>query len=136
MTPIEERGGNSGRAERFVRGALPVVVVCLLLWGLSKDSSPQPITVAAVFAACGLVLWFAWSAIRGNLATKWLGAFLAFWVGLVLVLFSFWTAIGLSIFLFVFFLVALPFLLFDLLFRAPFEGRFARARAGRRHLRS
>jgi hypothetical protein len=57
-------------------------------------------------------------------------------IGLALSLFVFGIVIRLSPLLLVLLLVALPLLIYDLLFRSPFKGRFARARAERRHLRS
>ncbi len=121
---------------RLVRGILPIVVACFLLWALGKSESSGPLSVAVVFALCGIVLWFGWSSIQSNLVTKWLGIVLALVVGLVLSLFVLGILIRLSLLLFVLFLVALPLLAYDLLFRSPFKGRFARARAERRNLRS
>ena len=119
---------------RLLRRILPIVVVCFLLWALGKNESPGPISVAFVFALCGSVLWFGWSGIQSNLITKWLGIILALAVGLVLSIFILGIVIRLSLLVFVLFLVALPFLTYDLLFRSPSKGRLARAQ--RPHLGS
>ena len=139
----QRAGVDPGVVRRLVRGALPIVIVCLLLWSLSLDPNPGHAAVVAVFAACGVVLWFGWNDIRRSVATKWLGILLALFLGLVLGLY----ALGISFLLlgigarlllalFPLFLLALPFFVWDLFFRAPFKGRFARARAERRHLSS
>lgn len=117
-----------------MKGALPIVIVCFLLWALGKSESSGPITVAVVFALCGVVLWFGGSGIQRSLATKWLGIVLALLVALVLSLFVLGIVIRASLLLLVLFLVALPLLIYDLLFRSPFKSRFARARAERRVL--
>src|SRR6266481_8103207 len=126
---IQERGrGNPGVTNRLARGAVPIVIVCLLFWGLAMEHLPGPMALFAVFAACGIVLWFGWSSIRRNIATKWFGVLLALYIGLVLGLYLLGIAVGVSLALFPLFLLALPLLVYDLLFRAPFEGRFTRAR--------
>ncbi len=59
---------------------------------------------------------------RRNLLTKWAGVFLALFFGLLLGLFAFGIVIRLTFVLLPVFLVALPLLAYDLLFRAPSEG--------------
>lgn len=120
---------------RFGKGVSPIVIVCILLWSLGTRESSDPMAVAVVFALCAIVLWFGWSGIQRNLATKWLGIVVALCVGVVLSLFVFGIVVRLSPLLLVLLLVALPFLVYDLVFRSRFKGRFARARAERRHLR-
>jgi hypothetical protein len=143
MTSERRGAGDPGVVRRFHGGGLPIAIVCLLLWGLSLSPDAGHAAVVAVFGACGIVLWFGWNSIRRSVATKWLGVLLALFLGLVLGLY----ALGISFLvlgigarlllaLFPLFLLALPFFVWDLFFRAPFKGRFARARAERRHLRS
>jgi hypothetical protein len=121
-------------------GVVPLVIVCVLLWGLSVEASPNPIITLVVLAACGIVLWFGWSSIRRNIGTKLFGGLLALCLGIILGLFVLEIAVGialrLSVVLFPLFIVALPLVVYDLLFRSPFKGRFERARAERRHFRS
>ncbi len=73
---------------------------------------------------------------RRNVATKWFGVLLALYFGLVLGLYALGVGLRLLLAVVPLFLIALPFLVWDLLLRAPFKGRFERARAERRHLRS
>jgi hypothetical protein len=133
-----EGGSNShaGGVRLLVRGALPIVIVCLFLWGLVKEPSPSPMAITVVFAACGIVLWFGWSSIRRNIATKWLAVPLVVFIGLFLGLFVFGLALGVAAYLGAALLVALPYLVYDLLFRAPLEGRIDRDRAGGPNLHS
>lgn len=120
---------------RLVKGALPLGLVCLLLWSLTKTQPSNSMSVAVVLVVSSVILWFGWSRIQNNLVTKWFGIFLALSLGLILSIFILGIAIQVSLVLFVPFLVALPFLAYGLLFRSPSKGRFARARAERRHLR-
>ena len=136
MPPGEQGAtGDFGVVRRLVKGALPIGIVCLLLWSLSKVQPASSMTSAVVFGLCGIVLWFGWSSIQKNIVTKWSGIFLALLVGLILSIFILGIAIQVSLVLFVPFLVALPFLAYDLLFRSPLKGRFVRSRAERLHLR-
>jgi hypothetical protein len=79
--------------------------------------------VFAVFAACAIVLWFGWSSIRSNLATKWLSFPLVILVGLVLGTFVFGLALGVAVDLGAALMLVLPYLVYDLMFRQPNKGR-------------
>lgn len=87
-----------------------------------------------------MVLWFGRSSIRRNIITKWTGVLLAVLLSLGLCLFAFGVVAKLSValypiltvVLFPLLLVVLPYTVYDLLFRAPYKGRFSRARAERR----
>jgi hypothetical protein len=136
MTSEERGASDSGIVRRLAWGTLPIVIVCLLLWGVGMDPTVRPPEAIAAFVACVVVLWFGWNLIQRSVATKWLGVLLALYLGLVLGLFLLGISVGLLFVLFPLFILALPFLVWDLLFRAPFKGRFARARAEWRHLRS
>ncbi len=137
MSRIDQSAtGQPTLLRRLGKGALPIGIVSLLLWSLSKAQPSSPMSVVVVFGLCGVVLWFGWSGIQNNIVTKWFGILLALFVGLILSIFVLGIAIQVSLVLFVPFLVALPFLAYDLLFRSPFKGRFARVRAEQRHLRS
>ncbi len=103
----------------LVKGALPLGAVCLLLWSLTKTQASSSISVAVVLGVYGVILWFGWSGIQNNIVTKWFGILLALSVGLILSIFILGIAIQVSLVLFVPFLVALPFLAYDLLFRSP-----------------
>ena len=72
---------------------------------------------------------------RRNVVTRWVAIVLGAYLALVLGLFALGMAIRVALFLFIALLVAIPIVAYDLLFRAPFKGRFERARAERRHLR-
>lgn len=125
---------------RFCGGALPIVIGLLLLRAGADSNS----TRVAAYVLSGFVLWFGWSFVRRNLATKWAGIFLAAFLALIMGMFVFGITIRfslalfpiLSLVLFPLLLVGLPYVLYDLLFRAPYKGRFARARAARWHRRS
>ena len=121
---------------KFAWGMLPLVIVCLLLWRMLMIPRSEGGASLILFAACGMVLWFGWRSIGRNILTRWLGIILAAFVGLPLGLFVLVIAFGLLFILFPLLLLAVPFIAYDLFFRAPAEGRFARARAERRHLRS
>ena len=136
LMPIEVRDGrNSGVLQRLVWGALPIVIVCLLLW-FAMQSPPRPMIVVPNLVACGIVLWFGWASIKRSTGMKWLGVILALYIGLVLALLVLGIAVRVGLVLLPLFLLALPFLAYDLLFRAPLQGRFSRARAERRYLRA
>ena len=132
----EHRLVRPASLRNFAWGMLPLGIVCLLLWWMLLIPRSEGGTSLILFAACGMVLWFGWRSIRRNIVTKWLGIILAAFVGLTLGLFVLGVAFGLLSILFPLLLIAVPFVAYDLFFRAPAEGRFARARAERRHLRS
>ena len=134
MTTIEEHGrGNALKGQTLGWGFLPLIIVCLLLRGLVMSSPSDRTVDVIVFAACGIVLWLGWSAIRRNILTRWLGILLAIFVGLFFGLLALGIAVGFAFVLFPLLLLAFPFVVYDLFFRAPAEGRFARAREERRH---
>lgn len=114
---------------RLLKGLIPILIVCLFIWGLAKEPSPSPMAVLAVFVACALVLWFGWNSIRRNLATKWLSLPLIILVGLVLGMFVFGLALGVAVNLCAALLLALPYLVYDLFFRQPNKGRIEHERS-------
>ncbi len=61
--------------------------------------------------------------------TKWIGALLVLFFAVFLALLALGIAIRLSVVLFPVFLIALPILLYEFLFRAPSEGQAERDRA-------
>lgn len=124
MTSTKDRSRRDSWVARCAAGALPILI-CLLLMRLAVGSSPQ--AFLAVCAACAVVLWIGWSAVRSNLLTKWTGVILALYFGLLLGLLAFAIVANLSFILLPVFLVALPLLVYDLLFRAPSEGQSAHA---------
>jgi hypothetical protein len=136
----ERDHGNSGVLPRLVWAALPILVVLFLLV-VTMEASSDLTAFVAVCAVGGVVLWFGWGSVRRNIVTKWTGILLAVYLALVVGLFALGIAVKLSrvvfpaltLIVFPLLLVALPYLVYDLLFRAPHEGRLARARAARRH---
>jgi hypothetical protein len=121
MTSTEERrSGHESWVARFAWGALPILV-CLALLRLVREASP--LGGFAICAACAVVLWFGWSSVRRNVVTKGAGVLLGLFFGLMLGLFVFGVVIRLTFVLLPVFLVALPLLVYDLLFRAPSEGQ-------------
>lgn len=121
MTSTEERrSSHDSWGRRLAWGVLPILV-CVLLLGLAREASP--LSVFAVCAACAVVLWFGWKAVRRNVVTKSAGVLLALFFGLMLGLFAFGVVIRLAYVLLPVFLVALPLLVYDLLFRAPSAGQ-------------
>jgi hypothetical protein len=109
---------NSGFAIRFIKGALPIVIACILL-SLTEEKNSSPVINIVIFAVSGLILWFGWTPMRRNVITKWLGGFLALYVALILGLFVLGVTLGLGLILLPVLLVGLPLLVYDLLFRAP-----------------
>ena len=117
--------------ERLVKGSIPIVIVVLALYGIDLVKNVSLRDVCLVLTFCILVLWFGWPAMKGTAVTKWLGAILLVFVAIppaVLVL-------GLSLYfglvLLLLLLIALPFLIYDLFFRAPLQGRIERIRTRR-----
>jgi preprotein translocase subunit SecG len=123
------------RLVTFLKAVLPLAIVCFFFWMLSQQRGPDPLTSIGVSVASAVVLWFGWRSVRRNVLTRWVAIVLAAYLALVLGLFAIGMAIRVALFLFVALLIAVPVIAYDLLFRAPFKGRFQRARAERRHLR-
>lgn len=117
---------------RFAQGAVWPAIVVGLLYLLSQDRNADYPDTLIVVALCGIALGLGWRWMRGTFVTKWAGRLLAGYVGLVLVLFTLGIALAFSSVLFLPFLLALPFILYDLFVGQPHKGRFARARAERR----
>ena len=135
MTAGERESGIRGVVTRFVGATIPLAIVCILLFGFAPDPSQNLIGFIFLYAISAVVLWLCWSFIRRSIGAKWFGILLASFLGLVLGLFAVGVVIRIAPILFLIFLVALPFVAYDLFFRGPFQGRFERARAERRHLR-
>lgn len=120
MTSSKERDHHDSWIARGAKGALPLLV-CLALLVSARDSSPQ--SLIAVSVACATLLWFGWISIRRNILTKTIGVVLALYFGLIVALLTLAITIRLSLVLLPVFLLALPYLVYDLFFRAPSEGR-------------
>ncbi len=125
---------NTAIVERFVKPAIPIVIVLLLLFALTQDKHPPVFAIGAVFVVCGIVLWLGWGWVRRNVVAKLVGVVLTAYLVLILGLLALGIALRIGLVLLLLFLVALPFLVYDLFFRQPHKGRFARARAARRGL--
>jgi hypothetical protein len=113
--------GSNHRSElllRFAKGALPIAIACILV-SLTELKAISPAVALVLFAAGGLVLWLSWSAIRQNVVTKWLGVLLAFYIWPLLGLYLLGVTLVLALMLFPVFLIAVPLLAYDLLFRLP-----------------
>jgi predicted membrane metal-binding protein len=126
MTPIGERSGRYSWVGRMARGALPILICLGFFLSLAPQSSIG--VVVGVCAVCAVILWFEWSSVRRNVVTKWIGVILSLFVGLILGLAVLGVIIRIGPFLFLIFLVALPFVSYDLLFRATADGRAERDR--------
>ncbi len=119
---------NTGFFWHLLKGALPLAVVCFLLWVVGQGRPPRLVAVVPVLALCGMVLWFGWSSVRRNVGTKLFGMLLALYLGFCLGLFVLGMALSLSLALLPLFLIALPYLAWDLLFRVPSQGQAERTR--------
>jgi hypothetical protein len=121
---------------RFAKGATPVAIVLGLLYVLSRNRSADGagdwLAELVITALCCFTLWAGWRWLQGTFVTKWAGRLLATYLGLGLVLFTLGIVLAFSMTLFLPFLLALPFILYDLFVWQPHKGRFARARAERR----
>ncbi len=121
---------------RFAKGATPVAIVLGLLYVLSRNRSADGagdwLAELVITALCCFTLWAGWRWLQGTFITKWAGRLLAAYLGLGLVLFTLGIVLAFSMTLFLPFLLALPFILYDLFVWQPHKGRFARARAERR----
>jgi hypothetical protein len=122
-------------AKRFAKGAVPVAIVLGLLLALGENDSDSVFRTVCVFLICLLILWFGWSWIRLNLVTKSLGIIVGAFLTFVVATVAIGITLRIGLVLLVVFLLALPLLIYDLFFRSPYKGRFARARAERHHLR-
>jgi hypothetical protein len=84
-----------------------------------------------------LILWFGWNLIRQNVVTKWIAIIMFGFSALILGLYSLGIVLRiLPILLPVLvpiFIVAAVYIVWDLFFRAPLEGRSARIHS-RRHI--
>jgi hypothetical protein len=120
--------------ERFVKPVVPIVLILLLIFAFNQEASPTPLAGVLVFLICGIILWFGWNWVRRNIVAKWIGILLAVYLAFVLSLTAIGIALGIGLLVLLPFLLVLPFLLYDLLFRQPRKGRFARARAERHNL--
>jgi hypothetical protein len=121
---------------RFAKGATPVAIVLGLLYVLSRnraaDGAGDWLAELVITTLCCITLWVGWGWLQGTFVSKWAGRLLAAYLGLGLVLFTLGIVLAFSMTLFLPFLLALPFILYDLFVRQPHKGRFARARAERR----
>ena len=122
MTSDAQTAARSGSLSSICRGVAPLLVVCLLLWVLLQQKPANFMATVATMAVCGLILWFGWSSIRKHRSTRLFGWLLAIYIGAVLGLFVAVVAIGLSLLLMPLLLIAFPFVIWDLLFRAPSQG--------------
>ena len=113
-----------------VKGLVPLVIVGFLMFLTAKDS--DPITGIIMLALSGAVLWFGWTSVRKSKGTRWFGILLAVYIAMLLGIFAMALIIRVGLLLFPVFLIAVPLMVYDLLFRAPHKGRFERARAERR----
>jgi hypothetical protein len=119
---------------RFVKPAVPIVIVLLLLYAFNQAAKPTLFEAVVASVICGAILWFGWSWIRRNVVAKWIGILLTAYLALILGLFALGVVLAIGPLLGWLLLLALPFLVYDLFFRQPHKGRFARARAERRTL--
>mgnify|MGYP001111305014 CR=1 FL=1 len=126
------REPEPGAFLRFFKGMVPLVIIASLLFLTAKD--PDPVTGVVMLVLSGLVLWFGWDSVRRSRGTRWFGVLLALYIGSLMGIFAIALIIRVGLLFFPLLLLALPLLIYDLLFRAPFKGRFERARAERRHL--
>lgn len=115
---------------RFVKGLVPLVIVGFLFFLTAKDS--DPITGVIMLALSGVVLWFGWTSVRQSRGTRWFGILLAAYIASWFGIFAMALVIRVGLLLFPVLLIAVPLMVYDLLFRAPYKGRFERARAERR----
>ena len=124
---------SPGAFIRFVKGIVPLAIVAFLFLLTAKD--PDPITGVVMLALSGVVLWFGWTSVRQSRGTHWFGVLLAVYIGALVGIFAMALIIRAGLLLFPLLLLAVPLAIYDLLFRAPYKGRFERARAQRHHLR-
>jgi membrane protease YdiL (CAAX protease family) len=127
---------------RFAFGIVPICLVLLLIVAAAEIGA-NTATFVAVFVGSTLVLWFGRGWICQTLVTKWTGIIVAVCVVPLLLLYALGVAIPLlsvgfrvaewiSVPFIVLLVVAGPYILYDLFFRQPYQGRFARAREDRR----
>jgi hypothetical protein len=114
----------------FVKGLVPLVIVGLLMFLTAKDS--DPVTGIIMLALSGVVLWFGWTSVRRSRGTRWFGILFDVYIASLLGIFAMALVIRVGLLLFPILLIAVPLMVYDLLFRAPYKGRFERARAERR----
>ncbi|HEX3323116.1 MAG TPA: hypothetical protein VHR84_20605 [Terriglobales bacterium] len=126
---------------RLTFGIIPICLVLLLIVAAGEIGA-NTATFVAVFTVCAVVLWFGRGWIGQTLVTKWTGIVFAVGVASLLLLYALGVAVPLllvgfrvaewiSVPFMLLLFVAGPYLLYDLFFRQPHRGRFARAREDR-----
>ena len=113
-----------------MKGLVPLGIVGFLMFLAAKDS--DPIRGIIMLALSGVVLWFGWTSVRQSRGTRWFGILLVVYIASLLGILAMAVVIRVGLLLFPVLLTAVPFMVYDLLFRAPYQGRFERARAERR----
>ena len=139
MTETRNPGGFMGR---LAFGLIPSALVLLLIVA-AVEINANTATFVAVLVVCALVLWFCRGWLFQTVVTKWTGIVVAAYVALMLLLYALGLGIPLlfvglrfaewlSVPFFFLLLAAGPYLVYDLFFRQPHRGSFARAREDRR----
>jgi hypothetical protein len=118
------------QVERSIKGAVPIIVVFFLLT-LGVKAAVSVATYVVISVICCAILWFGRNWLRGTLVTKWIGFLLAIYASLVPGLLALGFALRISIVFIVVLFLALPFFIYDLLFRQPGKGRIASERESR-----
>ena len=131
MTAQVQLSHNPNFLRRLLIGALPIGIVCVVIWiGFSTDPPSRELG-AAIFGLCAVVLWFGWNAIKRNVVTRLSGYILSAYVALGLGSAIFGIVLNspfLAGLLILSITVGIPFVLYDLFFRSPQEGRLAAER--------
>ena len=119
--------------ESFIKGSVPLLIVAALVGLLSHRQLANTEAVFAVLIASLVALWLGWKNIKANPITKWVGIIFLIVLGEIATLGMRALTVRLAWLVCVISLLAGPFIVYDLFFRAPFKGRFERARAARRN---
>jgi hypothetical protein len=102
---------------RFVKGVVPLAIVGFLFLLTAKDS--DPVTGVIMLALSGVVLWFGWTSVSQSRGTRWFGILVAVYIASSFGIFAMALVIRVGLLLFPVLLIAVPLIVYDLLFRAP-----------------
>ncbi len=117
----------------FAKGLLPVGAAMFLVWWSNQVFRREEFGAYALLILSAVVLWFGWSLIRRSMLTKWLAILVIAYLGVIAGVWAIAIGLSLAMPLFLLFLLAVPWIIYDFFFRAPKEGRFTRAREARRN---
>jgi hypothetical protein len=118
-------------ATNFLKGLVPLAIATFLVWWAGRVPRGETLGAFVLLLSAAAIVWFGWSAIRANIITKWIGILFVIYFTFIAVLIGFILGLALALPLLLIGMIATPWIVYDFFFRAPKQGRFARARDAR-----